>query len=382
LVVSKEFGEIISSTVSSIVMNLRVVLSIATVELLTSGVQALPGSPEIRKKFHEQIKAQVNGNSTWPWCWAKECKKPEKSHERIMPAKPGLQWMDDGGYCGSWSIQKAAMVKGAWISQAQVRGHAKPGGGNDNEILATNIEPALTALKLKFSGFDYKNLPHPQADAYRQWIKQSLVAGNVVVWMIMQPGEGYPVYPALPNYSYYGHIEPVVGILSDHPLNDTQFYDDDYIVHFTDADSHPYYRSMASLPETAERCQMGEGNCHSDYTGYPNINDQYGFGWSIDALDDERASLPISLQVDGNEPEGRSVPMYGTLTIEGLRKGGAYKIYRWDSVESAFDYSKPHSVHSFVADGDTKVYADSEAIPSAGATYYRCAPDSGEEIVV
>merc|ERR1719197_559613 len=88
--------------------------------------------------------------------------KPTKKYERIHHTQPGYQWDFFGGYCGSWSIQRAAMAKGAWISQQQVRDHTVPGGGNDNEILATNIELALTNLKLSYEGFDYKNLPTPQ----------------------------------------------------------------------------------------------------------------------------------------------------------------------------------------------------------------------------
>ena len=74
-------------------------------------------------------------------------------YEKILPAQPGYQWDDAGGYCGSWAIQRATMTKGAWISQQQVRDHTSPGGGHDNEILSTNIEEALTNLKIDFEGF-------------------------------------------------------------------------------------------------------------------------------------------------------------------------------------------------------------------------------------
>merc|ERR1712216_151485 len=117
---------------------------------------------------------------------------------------------------------------------------------------------ALTKLKLKAEGFDYKHLPTPQADAYRSWIKQKLVAGHAIAWMIMLPGEKYPVYPGLPkNMSQYGHVEPVVGIMSDHPLNDTKFYDDDYIVHYTDANTNTFYRyeELARRREYARELQ-------------------------------------------------------------------------------------------------------------------------------
>lgn len=47
----------------------------------------------------------------------------------------------------------------------------------------------------------------------------------------MQPGQHYPVYNTLPkNTNQYGHIEPVVGIMVDKPLDDPNFYEDDYVV--------------------------------------------------------------------------------------------------------------------------------------------------------
>merc|ERR1719356_210695 len=99
-------------------------------------------------------------------------------------------------------------------------------------------------------------------------MKSKLADGHVVVWMIMlcQDPDGalpepckpshYPVYPGLP-YGQYSHVEPVVGILSDQPLNNTEWYEDDYIVHYTDSDPHAYYRSMQSLPDDLDF----RGNC-------------------------------------------------------------------------------------------------------------------------
>merc|ERR1719183_2491518 len=82
--------------------------------------------------------------------------KPTKKYERILNTQPGFQWEGNSGYCGSGSIQRAAMAKGAWISQQQVRDHTVPGGGNDEEILAPNMDIALENLKLKFEGWDWE----------------------------------------------------------------------------------------------------------------------------------------------------------------------------------------------------------------------------------
>jgi len=314
---------------------------------------------------------------------AAECHEPTKKYKRLLNAQPGIQWMDHGGYCGAWSIQRATMAKGAWISQQQVRSHTVPGGGHDEEILATNIDLALKNLKLKAEGFDYKHLPSPQADAYRQWIKEKLIAGHAIVWMIMLKGGHFPTYPGLP-YGQYSHVEPVVGIMSDRPLSDTKWYDDDVLVHYTDADEHAYYRSMDSLPDDTTL----KGNCaHSDYPGYPCIYDKYGFGWAIEGFLDERPGLPLSLTVkpSRSEPDTRTgqkpEQLKGTVTIEGLAVGRRYKVYRWDSVAEAFEYKLARVVHDFTAKSSQEVYADPETFSSSGTIYYRCLEEAASERV-
>ena len=45
----------------------------------------------------------------------KACVKPEAKYERLQKSQPGYQWPDNGGYCGSWAVQRATLAKGAWI---------------------------------------------------------------------------------------------------------------------------------------------------------------------------------------------------------------------------------------------------------------------------
>jgi len=335
-------------------------------------VAGLPKDPDLINRIQA-----FWSNGTEEACTVDVCGKPTKKFERMMNTQPGVQWMDHGGYCGSWAIQRATMAKGAWISQQQVRDHTVAGGGNDNEILETNIDLALKNLKLKAEGFDYEHLPTPQKDSYRKWIKQQLAAGNAVVAMIMYPGRHYPVYAGL-RYGLYSHIEPIVGILSDHPLTDQDFYDDDYTAHYNDAGTSTYYRRMDSMigsydghtsscPEVS-----GDGMC---------FNDQRGFGWAIQGFQDEKPGLPLSLTVnpwksEPNTREGESpTRLEGTITVENLQVGQQYSIYRWDSVSDAFDYTKG-PIHRFTAADTKQVYTDSRAIDSDSATYYRCLADS------
>lgn len=307
-------------------------------------------------------------------CQATECTRPSAAYHKILSTQAACRdWKEDGGYCGSFSIQRAAMTKGAWISQQQVRDHTVPGGGHDNEILETNIDLALRNLKLRAEAFDYEHTPVPQVDAYRAWMKRQLVAGNPLVVMIMFNGSSYPVYPGIP-YGLYSHIQPFVGIMSSHPLTDEQVYDDDYVIHYTDWDLNTYYRSMASLPGDYDT----EVTCPWNYFGYPCINKNYGFGWAITGLQDKHEGFPLSLSVDpASEPDlpaGEApLGLTATLTIQGLTAGLTYQIYRWDSVVAAFDYNSPEkTVYLLTAPNSTAVYTDPKAVPSNGTTYYRC----------
>ena len=149
-----------------------------------AAVAAMPGDDQIAAECN----AFQNGTLKVRACTDPECKKPWKKHERIMNTQPGYQWGDAGGYCGSFATQRAAMAKGAWISQQQVRDHTSPGapGSHDEEILDTNIATAWTNLKLKFEAFDYRHEPPPQVDAIRSFMKKALAAGHVVVMMIQK----------------------------------------------------------------------------------------------------------------------------------------------------------------------------------------------------
>jgi len=310
-------------------------------------------------------------------CDGGHCQKPSLQYEKVLQVQPGFQWDDAGGYCGSWATQRATLAKGAWISQQQVRDHTSPCGGHDNEILSCNIEEALKNLKIDFDAFDYENTPLPQSKAYNKWLKAHLVAGNAVAWMIMWSGQRYPIYNLKPPAGMYGHVEPVIGIMSNHPLNDTEVYDDDEVLHYTDAGVNTVHRRLSSLPGK----WAGEGK-PADCGSYSYcIGNPYGFGWAIKGFaGDPKAHLavPASLEIQPwmSEPDTRSgkapEPLKGTLTLTGLSAGTSYAVYRWDNVKDAFaDYSDSSKRTSFTATSDKFVYEDDKSFQSDGTTYYR-----------
>ena len=304
------------------------------------------------------------------------CEKPKMKYERIADIQPGTQWMDAGGYCGSWATQRAALSKGAWISQQAVRDHTEDCGGHDEEILSCNIAEAWTNLKLDFEAFDYKGTALPQTDAYFKWLKQQLVAGHVLAWMLMWDGQKYPIYNLTPPEGMYGHVEPVIGIQSNHPLNDTTVYDDDVVVHFTDAGVNTVHRVISTLP-----CKWDGAGHRADCGKYRyGLGNPYGFGWAVKGFTPDVKSAiaaPASLHIDPwkSEPDTRRgetpVDLQGTLTATGLTAGTSYDIYRWDAVGVAFTYSDAYKSSSFTATNDTYVYVDAKSFPSDGTTYYR-----------
>lgn len=320
-----------------------------------------------------------------PCTAGRACEKPDMKYERIQKSQPGYQWGDAGGYCGSWAVQRAALAKGAWISEQQVRDHTSPTPGapssHDNEILSPNIDEALRNLKLKAVGFDYQHAEIPQQPAYFKWLKGQLVQNHPVVWMIMWDGQSYPAYDMKLPAGVHGHIEPVIGIQSNHPLTDERVHFDDVFVHYTDNSNDTIYKVQYTLP--GDWSPGGSAECHwgSRYCIGP-----YSYGWAVQGFLDEREGVPLSLKVDPweREPDYRKhespIQLTGTLTAEQLSAGSKYTIYRWDSVEEAFTYHEEYKVASFTASNDTFVFEDAKTFSNNGTIYYRCVEDNAVSV--
>ena len=111
------------------------------------------------------------------------------------------------------------------------------------------------------------------------------------------------------------------------------------------------------------------------------LNPIYGYSWAVQGLNDTKDGVPLSLSVDPwyrepNTPEGEApIQLTGTLHISGLNPGQKYAVYRWDSVEAAFDYTRP-AVHRFTASAAKLNYTDTSTFISNGSTYYRCIEDN------
>merc|ERR1719253_1399100 len=219
-------------------------------------------------------------------------------------------------------------------------------------------------------------------------MKSELAAGNVVVMMIQKAGHRFPIYGLPEPSGFYDHVVPFVGVMSDHDLSDEQFYDDDYILHYTDHSVYPYYRSMKSLVGAYNSFSGSSCPSTSGDAQYICLNPKYAYGWAMQGFEDEKVGMPLSLTVDPwqSEPDTRSrqspTQLTGTVHVEGLTAGAKYTLYRWDSVDAAFNYNDASAItHEFTASGATYKYQDPKTFSSSGTTYYRCIPATASVVV-
>ena len=119
------------------------------------------------------------------------CVPPNTEYSRVISGPtPGQQWNIEGGFCGAFSVQHAALAFGAWISQDLVRksNRNQPGPHHMHgdttvgfEVMPSNVAYTANALRLTYLEWDSSQAP-PQAPTYKRWLKKNLAAGHPVVW--------------------------------------------------------------------------------------------------------------------------------------------------------------------------------------------------------
>lgn len=328
------------------------------------------------------------------------CTPPNTKYSRvIIGPQPGQQWNIAGGFCGAFSLQHAALARGAWISQDLVRkaNRDQPGPHHMHgdttvgfEVMPSNVAYTAAALRLSFDEWDYTQ-PAPQAPAYLKWLKKHLASGAPIAWFPICKGDPHQCYPdSCPGGGHTDHVEAMYGLFSNHDLTDETVHEDDYIVHTSDQDLLPYYRPLLSLPDTLAM----EGSCKNAVPGFghnemfPCFPSDITYGLAVLGLNVSSGTLPVALQTPGAvyEPNVRSgeppVPLNGTVTVTGLTPGSSYVLYRYNETASlpagapwapAAEIATP-----FTATTDTWVFADPATFPSDGATYYIAVPAGGE----
>ena len=187
------------------------------------------------------------------------CEPPPAAHTRILPIRPRKQWNIEGGFCGALSVQVMMLGFGAWVSEDLVRranagapcfGHSES-STSGCEVGPENYTLTASGLRLVNDVWDYTQ-PAPQADAFKRWVKAHLAAGSPVMWAPMCKGDAHTPYgpQSCPGGGHFDHHEPLIGIGSNHSLDDLTVYDDDWILHFSDQDLQTYVRCRGGEAES------------------------------------------------------------------------------------------------------------------------------------
>jgi len=330
------------------------------------------------------------------------CTAPSTKYSRVAGGpKPGQQWNINGGFCGAWSTQQASLGHGAWISQDLVRkanskqqiAHGQHGDTTEGyEVLPNNVAFTAENLRLTYDEWDYTQ-PAPQAQAYKKFLKKHLVKGHPVVWFPLCKGDGTTRYTptSCPSGGLCNHVEPMFGIFSDHPLDDENVYDDDWILHASDQDLMPYYRKMSTLQDSTTM----DGNCANAQPGfgrnemYPCFDQHVTYGLAVTGLD-VKGTLPVSLEVDITEEpnvrqSGRAKAVHGSVTVSGLQSGKKYTLYRYagtDTLPKSAPFSGAEHETPFTATGSTWTFQDPNTFMSNTAVYYVAAAAAEEAVAV
>eukprot|EP00041_Stephanoeca_diplocostata_P007597 m.109037 g.109037 ORF g.109037 m.109037 type:complete len:379 (-) comp16955_c0_seq1:131-1267(-) len=332
---------------------------------------------------------------------------PGARHSVVSHVTPRHQWVDSGGFCGSTSIQAIAMSWGVYLSQDLVRKAAPPGGGhgdsvNGYEVLHTNINQTLNALKLEHDVWDWNSAPAPQVNKYLLWFKKHLAAEEPIVMFVYCKGDSHDPY----GNGGYDHVEPAFGIYSNSSLKPediTEWYPDDVIIHGSDyapdgKDNNGYFRAMGTLADN----KLMMGNCRKAVAGwghnemYPCLPEDKDFGVAITGQMGETERVWIMVDSIG-EPDIREgqkpVDFNVTVHAEGLVSGTSYTLFRWNDrakipTSSSSYASTADFKHEFVFDQSTPsgdkshmpietqgpgewTYIDPNPVLSSSSAYYR-----------
>ena len=155
----------------------------------------------------------------------------------------GLQWNENGGYCGELSLMSAGLYYGQYTSQFDVRSIVNRAGSQQTEVLVgtppqLNADKAAKELSLAYT---LSNDANPNVNSHPHkflaWVKAQVLhgypkGGRPVAIGVYQNRSWFQLKGETRNGGY-DHIVLVTGIGSNHPLTDLVYHDDD-IIYFWD----------------------------------------------------------------------------------------------------------------------------------------------------
>ncbi len=257
------------------------------------------------------------------------------------------QWNFSNGYCGSCSIQMAALLFGSYVSQDRVRKSI-----GDLEILfGSRMNDALDALSFEYVVWDGGT----DIEEYFIWLKEHLHNETPVI-VGTKHGDNIT--------NRYHHIILITG----YTCENISTYNDDDTLYYNEC--HKQYTSTQSFLTW------------QDNTAHNYFDPTRHYGTVVTGIkDSSNETVPVYLSVDNWEepkPDEPPVTFNATIQIRALEPGKNYILLKYTDHTKVpaedFCNDTDFIFKKFVAAQDTAEFTDS--FLNNETAIYRCVPDN------
>ncbi|WP_235851345.1 hypothetical protein [Paraburkholderia acidicola] len=318
--------------------------------------------------------------------------KASEAYSKKLAIPPRLQWRGNFGYCGEVAMISAGLYYGQYVSQYDARAIASkntPQYKQSSQLLP-GVNDVYAARQMHLKAVEWNTATETDTNDFLAWVKQNVLASYPVLITLYtnhylfdgsrDPNAGDPEYD---------HIVPVVGITSRHPLTLPATYSGDDVITFSDnglwpVTGKPAYFYSYSFDEFQKNRAQANAPTGSVYS-LSSSGTNYGIAIT-GVIDQDNETVPVRLTVNHNYEKPdikpgsslRPAPMPLTLTVEvsGLKPNVAYRLYRYNRMESVPDSA--FNAHASQADkqwdiniGSGSSYIVTEQIQSNDVAVYR-----------
>ncbi|CEG10416.1 hypothetical protein BN961_03856 [Afipia felis] len=268
-------------------------------------------------------------------------------YSKVNDLPPRQQWEANYGYCGEVSFISAGLYYGQYVSQYDARKIASENADQSTEgsQLLLGENDAYTAAKMHLKAVQWKG--GARTTNFLSWAKKNIASGYPVIIGVFKNALSFEE-SSDPHAGddKYDHIVLATGVSSRHPLESSDYYNDDEIT-FSDhglwsPDDDPQYTFTSQFGSLRANRRLANSDSHPVYA-LPEGVENYGVAIT-GIIDQDGQALPVRLStnlnseepsmVEGSDARPASQNLTLTVTVSGLVPGLSYNLYRYDDFQS------------------------------------------------
>lgn len=297
------------------------------------------------------------------------------------PIPPRLQWLGNYGYCGETSMISAGLYYGQYVSQYEARAIASRGipQYRRRSQLLLGVNDVYAARRMHLDGIEFPTQRQQSTRQFELWIVRNVALGRPVIIGLYENyyvfNSSSSLYPGDPDYD---HIVPVIAATRDGlTFSDNGLYGPPR--------RYLFERAFAGFARSRKAANAPGAPVYSLPSGAD-------FGITIAGVTDPgHETLPVRVATNvnyerpaiknGTSVRPKPMALVLTVTVRGLRKGVAYRLYRYDDFAAVPD--RNFNANARVASKQWDImatgssYVVRERILSDQIAVYRAVPASG-----